>query len=880
MRQVVLRLLEKDPDRRYQDAETVVGDLQGIVEGHGLGLVPRPTPRSAPVRYAVAAAVAVALVVVSLLAWNRWRPATTESPPPRTLIAVLPFLDQTLDDPGGLRGEMIAALLAADLAESRVVRSVGNDRINEILENLPRGSSRVEQLEKVGEAVAAEWVLAGSLFRDGDAYQAAVDVYKAGMPDPFGSFRVGAARTAGLVDLASVELRRLLFPDSSPNEESDPRAADISSESEEARELALRARLAAREYRLAEARDLLERALAIDPEFILAHSALANVLDAAGYSTEARRRAERAVRLVEGRPAPPTRRIELEVEAVHARLFDDFDREVQVREELARLFPDEPATLNGAASALVQDAEFDRALGYVERSLGLDEKSPGTYRLQAHVFRGLGRSDAESDALDQAERLYRAMDSKSGLALIVDERGLAAWARGDLDAAVSHFLDAAERFEEAGLEVEAARSLSNAGDCSLVRGDHARARELYDQTMVVFRQAGAFRHIADNLDKLGANLYVRGQLQEAEVILRDAVEQAEEIGNPKLVLSALSNLSGLVIYRGRLVEGRWMAERALKLAQERGDRLREVANRTMLADVHFQQGELDRAGRAYGDLIDLEESPGGSTEGLAWALTGLAEIQELQGDLEEASLTMERAVELADETGRRVVRGYTRLRRALVAGELARWDDAGTDLRVAEELGNEEGQPLEDLLHRVALSRGTIALLRGEWSVAEPLMETAREAGAKTGANGVEGPALVGAAEVALQLGEPDRAVRLARRAISMPRGRVLDQTMARVELASALAKKGDGGEAGDVALQALTEAEAMGVPLVAAKAASILVTLPEPTRPLDADRIRDRGLESLRRYLDGVSEERRSAVRSRQDIAEIATALERERDS
>jgi hypothetical protein len=164
--------------------------------------------------------------------------------------------------------------------------------------------------------------------------------------------------------------------------------------------------------------------------------------------------------------------------------------------------------------------------------------------------------------------------------------------------------------------------------------------------------------------------------------------------------------------------------------------------------------------------------------------------------------------------------------------------------------------------------------MRGEWREAERHLEKAVDAGLASGAVGLEVPARVLASEAALRLGRPGQAVSQARKALEHPRALADERSEARAALAAALAASGEASAAAGEARRALDEAEAMGLLLVAARAAQVLVSLPAPGRPVDVEAIRDRGRRALEGYLAGAPEDRRSLVRKRSDLSDLFTAL------
>jgi eukaryotic-like serine/threonine-protein kinase len=82
LERLILRCLQKDPDRRFQHMADVKVELLEINEESASQPAAAPAPVRANRRGWLAAALAVALLLVAA-AWLRWRPRETELPPPR-----------------------------------------------------------------------------------------------------------------------------------------------------------------------------------------------------------------------------------------------------------------------------------------------------------------------------------------------------------------------------------------------------------------------------------------------------------------------------------------------------------------------------------------------------------------------------------------------------------------------------------------------------------------------------------------------------------------------------------------------------------------------------------------------------------------------------
>ena len=110
------------------------------------------------------------------------------------------------------------------------------------------------------------------------------------------------------------------------------------------------------------ARELLERAIEADPDFPLAHSALAAAWTALGYDNRAREAAERALALSSNLP----RGERLEVEAVYREMTSAWAEAIELWQSLSTFFPDDVEHVLRLANAQVRSGVPRDALTTIE----------------------------------------------------------------------------------------------------------------------------------------------------------------------------------------------------------------------------------------------------------------------------------------------------------------------------------------------------------------------------------------------------------------------------------------------------------------------------------------------------------------------------------
>ena len=101
-------------------------------------------------------------------------------------------------------------------------------------------------------------------------------------------------------------------------------------------------------------------------------------------------------------------------------------------------------------------------------------------------------------------------------------------------------------------------------------GDLARARELFEQTLVIKRQLGEPQSIAIGLANLADVLLKAGQWEAASRALGEAGELAEAVGNPQLIGTLRCNQGNLAAQRRRWDQAAAHYQAAIAAHQDAG----------------------------------------------------------------------------------------------------------------------------------------------------------------------------------------------------------------------------------------------------------------------------------------------------------------------
>jgi serine/threonine protein kinase len=199
---VILRCLEKDKDRRYQSADDVMSELEGIEKG--IPTTERVIPERKPLtsreitvtfglrKLFIPALVIIGIVIIGVAIWQLLPPKEAISPAPsgKPSLAVMYFKNNTGDESLDHWRSALSELLISDLTQSKYIRVLSSDKLFSILRKLDLLEERsyaTEDLHEVAVQGQATHILQGVLTKAGENFRINLTIQHASTGEPIGS---------------------------------------------------------------------------------------------------------------------------------------------------------------------------------------------------------------------------------------------------------------------------------------------------------------------------------------------------------------------------------------------------------------------------------------------------------------------------------------------------------------------------------------------------------------------------------------------------------------------------------------------------------------------------------------------------------------------
>jgi DNA-binding winged helix-turn-helix (wHTH) protein/tetratricopeptide (TPR) repeat protein len=767
---------------------------------------------------------AIALGVLSLAAaflirqqWQRRDPRNmstlreAESPHALALrpsVATLRFKNLKGDADADWLSTALPEMISTELAAGGQLRTVSGESVARarIDLSLPDSDSYVPAtLLRIQKNLAADYVVAGSYLvtQDNPAARLRLDLRlqntSSGVTMASLSEDGAEGDLSDLVSRAGTALRARLGVGAVTTEQSQRVRAALPSNAEVA-ELYGKGLAKLRAYDVQGARDLLERAVATDPRYALAHSALAEAWSRLGYGELAKGEAKKALDLSGGL----SREDRLSIEARYRETASEWDKAVEKYRTLAAFYPDNVdyglrlaaadvkagkgqdalaaiAALRKLGPPVADDPALDFMSALAKEQLGdlrgaqaaaalaadrAQALSEGTLAAAAlarecRELPLLGRFNEARDSCPKARELYARAGDQYGAAEATGYLAAVLANQGQRDAAKQMYEEALAVDEQIGNQAGELWELNGLANASWAQGDFSGARARYSKALVISRQIGSRSDEADALNNIGLTRLLEGDLAQAHRMFDDALAAYRCVSDRRGVASALDNLGTTLYFQGDLAEAARALNQALGIDREIGSRPESADVLAWSGRVRMAQGKLDDARQSYRQAVEVWNEIGNRTYTAKYGLR-LAELSIETGGPSAAEEPIRQDLEVFKEEKRAddELECHILLAEVLLGNQKPREAqheiDEGVAL-VARTQNRASRLEFSIVAARVRAAAGSEADLRA----ARKLLDQAQAAAVRDGFLGYDLEARLALGEIALQAGQASAGARL-----------------------------------------------------------------------------------------------------------------------
>ncbi len=353
----------------------------------------------------------------------------------------------------------------------------------------------------------------------------------------------------------------------------------------------------------------LERAIATDNNFPLAHARLAEAWMELDYVDKAKDELLRVATLVPDRTALPRSDL-LYLEAISASVSNSFTQSVESYQQIAQLMPDQPQVYVDLGRAYEKNSAREKAIENYVEAINHDAQYATAY-LRVGILYGQ-KQDIQSAiaAFEKAEALYQSLGNIEGRTEVFYQRGLLFDLMGKAPEAQAQLQQALETARISNNEHQQIRAILQLSSVAYTAGNTTQAQEYARQAVELAQAKGMENLIARGLVDLGYAYLFHGDYNEADTYFKQGLDFAQRIRGRRNEARALFSLGSLRMQQGNPNEAVRYLERALAFYQESGFRKEASQTILLLGRAKRQKGDYEAALKDFDEELKRAEQVG------------------------------------------------------------------------------------------------------------------------------------------------------------------------------------------------------------------------------------------------------------------------------
>jgi tetratricopeptide (TPR) repeat protein len=369
--------------------------------------------------------------------------------------------------------------------------------------------------------------------------------------------------------------------------------------------------LALQEGSYYKASKLLERAVAADNKFTLAHARLAEAFTELDFADKAKDEMLTANRLAERSALERLDR--LYFDAINATVTRDLEEALKTYNEIARLKSNDSASLLDLGRAYENNDELEKALANYQRASAADHNSPAAL-IRLGILYGRKQDLAKANGtFDRAESLYKDSDNFEGNSEVSYQRGFLFNQLGKVPEARVQAQKSLDIAKFADNKYQQVRALLLLGSIAYSSGDTAQGELMVHQALDLARGNDMETLATQGLLDLGYALMIKRSYDESERYLKQAFELAQRYKEKRNEARANLLLGTLYIQKEDADKGAPFINQALTFYRSGGYR-REISRcMMMMGRQQLLKEDFDGAVKTLDEQLQLAkqvEDPG------------------------------------------------------------------------------------------------------------------------------------------------------------------------------------------------------------------------------------------------------------------------------
>jgi serine/threonine protein kinase/tetratricopeptide (TPR) repeat protein len=487
----ILRCLEREPARRFDSPSSLVRSLKASRT---------PTKRRFATVASGLAVLAVLAIVMLASVWTRREPTETPAAPSRHSIAVLGFKNLTGRTDASWLSTAFSEMLGTELAYGEQLRVIPGETVARMRVDLSleeADSYAEDTLQRIRSSSNADFIVLGSYVAigDGDSRRIRLDLR---LQDTDAGETISAVSETGpeeelfeIVTRVGSGLRQSMGIEARTRGRTTVARVSFPKSTEAAR-LYANGLTMLRAFDYQGARSSLEQAIRIEPDYPLAHFALADVWSSLGF----RGKAEDEARLAFELSGEFSREDRLIIEARYRSKAGEHDEAAETLHALVSLFPDRVDYRLRQAYVLLAASESDKALETIERLKGVPgaDEDPRVDLAESWITGAVGDSERQLHAARRAVRKARARGARILLAQARLQESQLPSSEMDPAEAIQAAEESRGLYRDVGDRLGEAKALMRLADLS---NDPEETRGLRGESVTLLQAIGANPEVVD-----------------------------------------------------------------------------------------------------------------------------------------------------------------------------------------------------------------------------------------------------------------------------------------------------------------------------------------------------------------------------------------------